>query len=188
MTCLVELWLPILVSGVSVFAASTLLHMFLPIHKGDYGKLPDEERVLGAMREHGVEPGQYTFPCPGSMKEMCTPEMKAKYDQGPVGLMIVRPRGTPNMGACLLGWFLYGLLVSLFVGYVTRLAALPGAEWLPVFRVSATVGVLAYGVTALQDSIWKGQRLGTSLKYLFDGLVYGLVTGVVFGWLWPAAS
>ena len=43
------LWLPILLSAVIVFVASSILHMVLPIHKSDYRKLPEEERVRDAL-------------------------------------------------------------------------------------------------------------------------------------------
>ena len=35
-----------------------------------------------------------------------------------------------------------------------------------------------------QDSIWKGQGWKITAKFIFDGVVYGLVTAGVFGWLW----
>ena len=35
-----SLWLPIVLSGVLVFVASSLIHMVLGYHKGDYRALP----------------------------------------------------------------------------------------------------------------------------------------------------
>jgi hypothetical protein len=37
----------------------------------------------------------------------------------------------------------------------------------------------------LQGSIWAWRRWSTTLKGVFDGLVYALLTAGVFGWLWP---
>ena len=73
------LWLPILLSAGIVFVASSILHMLLPIHKNDYRKLPDEDKVLDAMRTAGVTPGrEYRFPfC--SMKEMKEPATAEKF-------------------------------------------------------------------------------------------------------------
>ena len=63
MVPITALWLPILLSAVIVFIVSALIHMALPIHKSDYRKLPDEERVLDALRSAGVTPGRrYHFP------------------------------------------------------------------------------------------------------------------------------
>ena len=39
------LWLPILLSAVIVFIASSIMHMVLPYHKIDCKKLPDEEKL-----------------------------------------------------------------------------------------------------------------------------------------------
>ena len=43
MVPLTALWLPILISAVIVFIASSIMHMVLPHHKSDYRKVPDEE-------------------------------------------------------------------------------------------------------------------------------------------------
>ena len=45
MVSISALWLPILLSAVIVFVASSIIHMVLPVHRGDYRKLPEEDRV-----------------------------------------------------------------------------------------------------------------------------------------------
>lgn len=105
MTTLASLWLPILLSAVFVFVASSVIHMVLQIHKRDYMKLPDEARLLDGLRGK-VPPGHYVFPCADSMKDMGSPEMKKKFEQGPVGTLIMRPNGMPFMGKALGQWFL----------------------------------------------------------------------------------
>ncbi|MFQ5511583.1 MAG: hypothetical protein ACE5EO_07010 [Candidatus Krumholzibacteriia bacterium] len=185
MEFLSDLWLPILLSSVFVFVASSIMHMALPFHKRDYKKLPDEADVLDAMRTHGVAPGHYMFPCAGSMKDSCTPEMIEKYEKGPCGFMTVVPTGRPAMGKSLVQWFLYSLLVSVLAAYVARVGRGPGADYLEVFRVTGTAAILGYAVGSLQDSIWKGQSWGITLKFIFDGVLYGLLTAGTFGWLWP---
>ncbi|MDH3590989.1 MAG: hypothetical protein OER88_03870, partial [Planctomycetota bacterium] len=76
MAFLADLWLPILLSAVFVFVVSSVIHMMLPIHKGDARRLGNEDGVLDAMRSGNATPGEYMFPCPESMKfeEMGTPE------------------------------------------------------------------------------------------------------------------
>ena len=37
-----------------------------------------------------------------------------------------------------------------------------------------------------QISIWYKKNWTTTLKSVFDGLIYALLIGGVFGWLWPA--
>jgi hypothetical protein len=187
MVSLTELWLPILLSGVFVFIASTLLHMVIPIHKGDFKKLPGEDAVLEAMRSKGIKPGTYMFPCAASMKDMGSPEMIEKCKRGPVGFMTVVPSGAPGMGKNLVQWFVFCLLVALFVAYIAMLGLERGDEYMTVFRLTGTAGILGFAMGAFPESIWKGQSWGITAKFVFDGVVYGLVTAGTFGWLWPAA-
>lgn len=188
MVVLADLWLAILLSAVFVFLASSVIHMALQIHKGDYGKLPGEANLLQAMRSEAVKPGSYMFPCAASMKEMCTPEMTAKMNQGPVGTMTVIPNGPAAMGKYLTWWFLFCVVVSLLCAYIARLGILRGAGFQEVLRLVSATAFLAYGFTNVTDSIWKGVRWGITFKFLIDGLVYALVTGATFAWLWPAAA
>jgi len=36
-----------------------------------------------------------------------------------------------------------------------------------------------------QNAIWRGETWVVTLKHVLDGLLYGLLTGGTFGWLWP---
>ncbi|MCI0651739.1 MAG: hypothetical protein L0Z55_07635 [Planctomycetes bacterium] len=185
---LVDLWIPIIAAAVAVFVVSSIIHMVLPIHRGDFKKLPGEAAVLEAMRTQGVQPGSYMFPCAGSMKEMCTPEMTAKMNQGPVGNMTVLPSGPFSMGKSLLQWFVYSVVIGVFVAYIAGLGLARGADFMAVFRFTGAAAVLGYALSNVCDSIWKGVSWGITAKFIFDGVLYGLATGAVFGWLWPAAA
>jgi hypothetical protein len=179
------LWLPILLSAVIVIVASSILHMVLPIHKSDYRKLPDEDRVLDALRTAGVTPGRvYFFPFTNH-KDMKKPEVAEKFKRGPVGLLTVMSCDMPNMGKFLAQWFAYCLVVGFFVAYLTGHTRPPGAHYLSVFRIAGTAAFLGYAFAQIQDSIWKGQTWGVTFKHVFDGLIYGLLTAGTFGWLWP---
>ena len=185
MVALTSLWLPILVSAVIVFIASSLIHMVIGWHRSDYKKLPEEEKILAAIGNVGVPPGFYIFPYCPSHKEVASPEMTEKYKRGPVGLVTVIPNGPPAMGKYLGLWFLFCLLVGVFVAYLTGRTIGVGAPYLAVFRVAGTVAFLGYAGAIPADSIWKGQAWSTTFKHMFDGLIYGLLTAGVFGWLWP---
>lgn len=184
MVPLSALWLPIVLSAVIVFIASSVMHMLLPYHKGDYRELPDEDKVLGAMRGAGLKRGLYVFPyC--TQKDMKAPAMQVKYKQGPVGMLTVFPSGPPVMPKFLGQWFAYCLIIGLFVAYLTGHTVEPGAHYLAVFRVAGTAGFLGYGLGHISDGIWKGQTWSFTIKEVVDGLVYGLLTAGTFGWLWP---
>ena len=188
MVPLTELWLPILLSAVFVFIASSIIHMAIPIHKGDFAKLPGEERVLAEMRAQGVRAGSYGFPCCESMKDMGSPEMIEKCNLGPVGFMTVMPNGPCNMGKSLLFWFLDSILVGLVVAHAGAVGLHHGASFPSVFHLTGAAAILGYAMGALPESIWKGQKWSITLKFVFDGVIYGLVTGGTFGWLWPAGA
>jgi hypothetical protein len=179
------LWLPILLSAVVVFIASSIIHMVLGYHRSDYGKLPNEDKVLEGLREQGVSPGNYAFPHMSGMKEMGTPEGLEKCKKGPVGVINIIPNGPPPMGKYLTMWFLYSVVVSFFVAYVAGSTLARDAEYLSVFRLVGTVAFLSYSAAQASDSIWKGQAWSTTVKHIVDGLIYGLLTAGVFGWLWP---
>jgi len=188
MVALADLWIAILVAAVFVFVVSSVIHMVIPIHKGDYGRLPGEDALRAAMRSQGVQPGTYMFPCAGSVKEMGTPEHVAKMTEGPVGMLIVIPSGPMKMGKNLLQWFLYGILISVFTGYITGISTAAGAEYMDVFRRAGTVAILGYATAPMPDSIWKGMSWKITAKYIFDGILYGLTTAGVFAWLWPSGT
>ena len=46
-----SLWLPILVSAIFVFIASTVIHMVLKYHDRDFKKVPAEDEVMTALRK-----------------------------------------------------------------------------------------------------------------------------------------
>lgn len=185
MTSLAALWLPILLSAVFVFVASSLIHMVLQIHKNDYGGMPGEDRVLDALRS-SVPPGQYRFPYVASMKDCGTPEMKAKFERGPIGTIVLVP--SINMGKALGQWFAFCVVIGIFVAYLTGLSVPAGADSMRVFRVAGAAALLGYAFSSVTDSIWKGVSWGVTLRFLFDGVVYALVAAGTFAWLWPAAS
>jgi len=179
------LWLPILLSAVIVFVASFILHMALPLHKGDYRRLPDEGKVMEALRAAGVTPGRvYHFPFT-SMKEMKAPATVEKFERGPVGLLTIFPSRAPAMGKYLLQWFLYCVVVSIFAAYLTGRTRAPGTQYLEVFRIAGSSAFLGYSLALVQNTIWKGETWGVTLKHVVDGLIYALLTAGTFGWLWP---
>lgn len=186
MVTIPALWLPILVSAVGVFVASSLIHMVLKYHNTDYRKLPNEDGVLGAMRTQSLAPGVYVFPHhAGGSAAMSSPEMVEKYKRGPVGILTLIPSAPPAMPKYLTQWFVYSVVVSVFVAYVASRTLSPGAPYLSVFRIAGTVAFLAYAGEEAVNSIWRGQPWSVTLKNSIDGLVYALLTAGVFGWLWP---
>lgn len=185
MISILDLWMPIALSSVIVFFASSILHMVLKYHRADYKALPNEAETLAALRQAKLGPGMYVFPHAASSKDMGTPEMQEKYRQGPVGLMTLRPNGVVAMGKYLATWFAYLVFVGVFVAYLTGRTLGSGTHYLQVFRVAGTTAFMAYGVGQIIESIWEGRPWSNTARAVFDGLVYSLLTAGCFGWLWP---
>jgi hypothetical protein len=180
-----SLLLPIVLSAVLVFIASSIIHMVLKYHNKDYSPLPNEETVRAAIRAGNPPPGQYIIPYCSDMKAMEKPEVKQKYIEGPVGVLNLMRPGPPKMGNYLSQWFVFILVVSFFIAYIAAHSIPAGARYLEVFRVVGAVGFLAYAAGQLPAAIWMGKPWKVAWKEAFDGLVYGLVTAGTFGWLWP---
>jgi hypothetical protein len=119
MVGITALWLPILLSAVFVFVASAIIHMGLRYHRTDFTAVPGEDKVRAAMRDEGVGPGNYHFPYACGMGELKNPDVIAKFKEGPVGLLTVMPSGPPAMGKNLMQWFIYTVIASVLVAYVT---------------------------------------------------------------------
>lgn len=185
MISLTSLWLPILLSAVFVFIVSSLIHMFLKYHQSDFKKIPDEDNVMDSLRKFGIPPGDYIIPCAGSAEAMKSEEYKEKVTKGPVAVMTVMETGMPKIGQNLVLWFIYSVIVSIFAGYVASRAVGPEAEYLTVFRFAGTTAFAGYALALLQNSIWYKRGWASTLKSMFDGLIYALVTAGTFGWLWP---
>ena len=184
MVSLVDLWLPILLSAVLVFLASSLIHMVLhKWHSSDFKRFAAEDAVMDALRSFNLGPGDYAAPLPESMAHMSSAEFKAKQARGPSFALTILTN--VSMGRNLAKWFLYSIVVALFAAYVASLALAAGAPYMTVFRVTSVVAFAGYALALWQNWIWYSRSLGYTIRTTIDGLVYGLLTGGVFGWLWP---
>lgn len=184
MTALSSLWLPIVVSAVLVFIASSVLHMLTPWHKTDFSKLPDEDRTRDGLRALAIPPGDYMTPCPSSPQEMKSPEFKAKLEQGPRIVMTVMPNGPVSMGKNLVQWFIYCVVVGLFAAYLVGRTTPHGAPYMHVFQLTAVTAFVGYSLALWPASIWYQRAWTTTIKSTVDGAIYALITAGVFGWLW----
>ena len=187
MTSLASLWLPILLSAVAVFIVSSVVHMVLPHHRTDFGKLPAEDETMRALAQGQTAPGTYMFPYAGSMAAMKDPAWVEKRTRGPAGIVTIMPPGVPRMSKNLIQWFIYSIVVSLFAAYIASRAQPPGAPSGGVLRFAAATAFFCYGVGIAHESVWFSRRWSVTFKYLFDALLYAFATGFVFVWLWPKA-
>jgi len=185
MVSLDMLLIPIIGSAVLVFIASALIHMVLPLHKNDFGKLPDEEAVRAALLKNMPPAGMYNIPYCADMKQMGSAEMVAKYNQGPNGILVLRSPGVFNMGPVLGLWFVVCLVISAGLAWMVAGTIPAGAGYMAVFHPIAIGGTMAYGMGGMAFSVWYGRPWSIWFKDLFGAIVYGCVTAGMFGWRWP---
>jgi len=179
------LWLPILISAAAVFVVSSFIHMAVPWHKGDYRKMPDEDKLMDALRTFNIPPGDYLLPCADNMKHMQSVEFKNKIEKGPIMIATIRPAGNAGMGLNLFLWLIYSVVIGIIAAYVSSRALVGSAVPLQIFRFVGVTSFLGYSGALWQMSIWYRRSWMTTLKSSIDGLIYACVTAAIFVWLWP---
>ena len=185
MVTLTALWLPILLTGVVVFMVSAMIWMVMPHHKNDFARADDEDALMDAVRDSAGGPGMYMFPwAPDS--EQSSEGYRERLAAGPVGILRVRdPAAVIDMKPAMAKSILLHLVVAVFVAYLAASTLEVGASYLSVFRVAGTAAFMAHGFIGFQESIWFGLPGKVAFKHACDGLVYALLAGGIFGWLWP---
>ncbi len=188
MPSIAELWLPILLSAVFVWMLSALVWTVLPHHKKDFAPVADEQALRETLNQQRLAPGQYVIPHLSDFADMKTDAGKQKYVDGPVGFITVLPNGMPVMGGKLVATFMFFLLMGTVIAYLASRTMGYGTDYLQVFRVTGAMAFIAHGFGVITDGIWFGRPWANIAKHLGDALMYGLLTGGVFGWLWPAVT
>jgi hypothetical protein len=185
MEFLMALWLPILVSGIAVFFMSALVWTALPHHRKEYSGLPNDEAMLTALRAGNPAPGMYMIPWFSSQAARTSAEGKARMQAGPMAFVTVIPGGDRGMGPMMAQSLVTNVVIAAFVAYLAWHTVPTGAEYLQVFRIAGTATFMAYGLGHLPDSIWFGRPWSSWFLGAFDALLYALIAGGIFGWLWP---
>jgi hypothetical protein len=114
---------------------------------------------------------------------MSSPEFKTKQARGPSFTLTVV--AGDSIGRNLAKWFVYCVVVAVFAAYVAALVVPAGAPYMTVFRIASTVSFVGYTLAVWQGWIWFSRSLSATIRTTIDGLVYALLTGGAFAWLWP---
>ena len=187
MVSLAALWLPILVATVLVFMSSNLIWMVLNLHKNDWKPLPDEDAFAEVVNAQKVGRGEYSFPYVTSPEDWKSEAWQEKFQRGPVGFLTLKTPGDMGMGKSMASWLIFIVVIEVFVAYLTGEARGAGASFAAVLQIAGTAGILGFAGAEAPQAIWMGRSWRNASKMMFDGVVYGLVSGLAFAWLWPAA-
>ena len=123
------------------------------------------------------------FPYAACSADWNNEEFKSKMRGGPVGNMVVWS-GAPNMGNNMLKTVIFFVVVSFAIAYLAAMVIPPTLDRPFVFRFVGTAGIIAYASANVLNGIWFGRKIFADI---IDGIAYGLITGAIFAWLWPAA-
>ena len=110
----------------------------------------------------------------------------AKIKEGPSAMIVVWSSNPMQMGKQLTQWAVYCLVISALIAHVAVSALHAGDGFARVFYLTGLVGILAYAGNAAIGAIWFGHSWSRTVKDIIDGMIYGVATGLVFAWLWPA--
>jgi len=175
-----ELWLPILVGTVVLWFLSFFAWALLPHHIGDQTQAPHEDELMNFLKEKNMPAGNYMFPYAGTSKDRGSKEFADRYAAGPRGILNVY--NMPNMPINMISTILYFLVTVFTIGYITSVACPEEAPgFMKVFRIAGTIGVLTYAPSGFMYRIWFTARKWT---HVLDGVVYGVVLGLIFALLW----
>lgn len=176
-----ELWLPILLAGLATHVAATLAWTVLPHHKPEWGRVNSEDELLDWLAAKGVPPGQYLFPYAEDGAEMKSETYQEKSKGKCHGMLFVWPRPA-NMGLNIVLTLTFFLVTSFVIGYLASNGLERGATFMNVFQFVTTAGILAHVFAGIPTLIWFRRKC--AMDFL-DGLVYALITGLIFAALWP---
>ncbi len=178
------LWLPIVVSAVIVMIASATIWMALRYENAQWKSIEGEDQLRDVVRKLNIPaPGQYLVPH-GMGREGMAAAMK-KMEEGPNGILLLTKPRKFSMTSQLVQVFIYYLVVSFFLAYVSSHALGAGSDYLRVFQIVGAAGFMAYGFALVPEAIWFGRTWKSVTMSLISALIYGCLTAGTFGWLWP---
>lgn len=178
-----ELWLAILIASACVFFTSAIVWMMLPYHKKDIQYLPNEDDFFAGIKPLDIKPGLYMFP---DCQDMKSEGFQAKWKDGPWGTLNLMPR-KPIFGLNLLRTFLAYLAITIIVAYIAGIALPKGSDYMDVFRVVATAGILGHCMGGLANDFFLGKPARFIVTGFIDGLIFALITAGVLASMWPGA-
>lgn len=179
--------MPILLSGVLVFVASSIIWMALPIHKPDIKFIPNETEFTDAIKPLNLKPGFYMYPNCENSKEMQSEAFKERWKTGPWGTINVMGNA-PNFAMNLLKCFISYVVIAAMCGYLAGIGLAPGAEYMDVFRVVGTAAILGFCMGSFAGDFFLGKPNRFIITSFIDGVIFALITAGVFAWLWPEAA
>ena len=173
-----DLWLPILVTGIVTHVLSTLFWIVLPHHKPEWQALPHEGEFLDWIKTKQIPQSQYVFPFP--QKDSSAAEESGKKAQCSGMLVLWGP--PRSMGINIAYTLAFFFVAAFAIAYLSSLALPSDAEFGRVFQFVTLAGLLTHCAGQFPGVFWFRRKVAMDL---LDGIAFALATGLVFALLWP---
>jgi len=179
---LVDLWLPILLTGLATHIFSTLAWTVLPHHRPEWQKLPSEIEFQEWLAGRTVPPGQYVFPKAEDGDEAAGEAFRERAER--CSGMLVLWNSPVKMGSAIAKTLAFFFVAAWMIGYLASMAIEPGAGFVRVFRFVSSAALLTHCAAWFPTVFWFKRKMAMDL---LDGLVQAAITGFIFAVLWPSA-
>lgn len=108
-----------------------------------------------------------------------------RLTQDPVGFITIVPSDMSRMGKKFGQIFVFYLVMSVLVAYVTGTAFAARHPGMDVFRLSAMVAAMGHGTGVITAAVYFGTPWSNTWRHVLDAVLYGVATGAIFAALWP---
>lgn len=181
-----DLWLPILASAVAVWIASALAWMAIGHHKNDQKRLPPaaEDAMTALIKSTPITPGVYAFPHQTDCSKMSAEEKK-RIMSGEMPMGMLRVWGKMSMASPMIMTFIVNLVIGVVIAFLCLGVMGKGTEFKVVLHTAGLAAILAHTGASVCNDIWFQESRRAMATKLIDGVVYGVIVGLVFAWLWP---
>jgi hypothetical protein len=174
-----------ILGGIIVFVWSAISHMFTPLGGMGLSILPNEDPVVNALRANVPKSGMYFFPGMDMSKEP-TPEWRAKFKQGPSGLIVITAGPGQEMFPRQLGLELVTNIIGAYIAAI--LAAMMVGSMLKRASAVALLAIFASVSLSFSYWIWYGFPAAFVLGELITELIGWFLAGLAIAKLVPPAA
>ena len=175
------------VGGLILFIWGALAWTVLPLHTGSFRSLENEDPVMEVLRTSIPQKGVYGFPgepnlSPGVTEQAAkaaTEAWEAKYQRGPVGMIIYDPEGSsPMMPAQMAVGFIISFLSALLASWLLSRSTAVASGFVSRVAYCGTLGIFLSVGTHLLNWNWMGYPLDYTTAMVADAVLGWLLAGV----------
>lgn len=175
------------VGGFILFMWGWLAWTVLPLHTSSFRSLENEDPLIEALRTSIPQKGVYGFPgmpvASGGTAEQDQKEAmdawEAKYQRGPVGLIIYDPQGSsPMMPAQMVVGFIISVLSASLASWLLSRSTAVAASFISRVAFCGILGIFLSVGTHLLNWNWMNYPLDYTTSLVADAVLGWLLAGL----------